>query len=342
MTSPVPVFTVTRRTKARQDAILRQRYVLTVSTLPGRSWTYGFAEMSGERDDLPGAGPGPDPGRVGRRLRICPPERGVIMTSTDRPEVAFDTALAALHGTRAHHAAGDRKTGGYGRQRRWAMTDDDAISAAGGAVVTAIEDVNARLTANREEIRRQDAIYRQAPWSRFILCLSHDGHIHNETGCRTLHWDSLVEWHPELSGLSIAEAVRMPPAGLGPALCSVCFPGAPVSLRRKHSDVMREVRAGERAARAEAKFAKALRPKEVFKVDGDRVTTVAACTNILRKDVEFRDYFVRTRRSGSGPGPAGPRDPAGGDRRHRQPGRHPEPEGRRPDLTRHHGQETRT
>jgi hypothetical protein len=43
-----PVFTVTRRTKAKQDAISKQRYVLTIDTLPGRSWTYGFREMSDE------------------------------------------------------------------------------------------------------------------------------------------------------------------------------------------------------------------------------------------------------------------------------------------------------
>jgi hypothetical protein len=46
MTRPAPVFTVTRRTKMKQDAITRQRYTLTIDTLPGHSWTYRFREMS--------------------------------------------------------------------------------------------------------------------------------------------------------------------------------------------------------------------------------------------------------------------------------------------------------
>lgn len=46
MENTKPVFTVTRKTKAKQYAISKQRYILTVDKLPGRSWTYGFREMS--------------------------------------------------------------------------------------------------------------------------------------------------------------------------------------------------------------------------------------------------------------------------------------------------------
>lgn len=40
-------FTVTRKS-AKKDAILAQRYMLTIDRLPGRSWTHGFREMSDE------------------------------------------------------------------------------------------------------------------------------------------------------------------------------------------------------------------------------------------------------------------------------------------------------
>jgi hypothetical protein len=47
VSSPKPVFTVTR-IGPRRDAINGQRYRLTISTLPGRSWVHGFREMSDE------------------------------------------------------------------------------------------------------------------------------------------------------------------------------------------------------------------------------------------------------------------------------------------------------
>ena len=82
-------------------------------------------------------------------------------------------------------------------------------------------------------------------------------------------------------------------AKLGPTLCSVCFPAAPVELRRKRSDVEREAREAEKAAKAEAKFIKNLRPEEQFRVDGERITTVVGCEDVIRKEVLFRDYYGR-------------------------------------------------
>lgn len=238
------------------------------------------------------------------------------MTTTKTP-VEFDTGLALLYGSlavvngsrerltaKAHRLAGDKRD--TWNRNRWGLSRAEVITKVTGMAAGAdrmdpsvgaqpsrlladLAALDADAQAKRDQIKAMDAIYRQAPWSRFILCLSHGGHIHNEIGCQTLRFDTPVEWHPELSGLTVVQAV----AKLGPTLCSVCFPDAPVKWRRKRSDVDREAKAAERAARAEAKFAKNLRPEEQFRVDGDRITTVAACKDVLRREVEHRNMFGR-------------------------------------------------
>jgi hypothetical protein len=238
------------------------------------------------------------------------------MTTTKTP-VQFDTELALLYGNlalangrrerliaTAHRLAGDKRDSWQGNA--WGLSHAEVIEkvndlAAGadrldlsvGAqpskLLAVLAAVDADAQAKRDEIEAMDAIYRTAPWSRFILCLSNGGHIHSAIGCSTLRYDTAVEWHPELSGLTVTEAV----ARLGPTLCSVCFPSAPVEWRRKRSDVDREAKAAAKAAKAEARFVKALRDAEIFRVDGDRITTVAACKDVLRREVEFRDYYGR-------------------------------------------------
>jgi len=228
-----------------------------------------------------------------------------MATTKSLCQLEFDTALAALHLkaqqlrderarliNKLHFVARDKKVGTYGR-RVWAKNLKEVIALLeherrGHDVIAELATVDATHAALKAEIDAQNEIYRAAPWSRFILCLSHGGHIHNAIGCSTLHWDTPVEWHPELSGLSIEAAVK----ALGPTLCSVCFPSAPVEWRRKRSDVEREASAAERAAKAEAKFIKNLRDSEIFPdYHQGRVTTVAGAKQALRDEVEFRDYF---------------------------------------------------
>lgn len=61
-------------------------------------------------------------------------------------------------------------------------------------------------------------------WSRFFLVTSSKGHIHSSMTCRTCRDTTRYGWLPELSGQSEAEAVE----AHGPALCTVCYPSAPV------------------------------------------------------------------------------------------------------------------
>jgi hypothetical protein len=61
-------------------------------------------------------------------------------------------------------------------------------------------------------------------WSRFFLVTSSPGHVHSSMSCSTCYPTTRFGWMPELSGHTEAEAVDE----LGPTLCTVCFPSAPV------------------------------------------------------------------------------------------------------------------
>lgn len=63
-------------------------------------------------------------------------------------------------------------------------------------------------------------------WSRFFVVTSSAGHIHSSMHCSTCYFTTTYGWLPELSGKTEAEAVE----AHGPALCSVCFPSAPVDM----------------------------------------------------------------------------------------------------------------
>lgn len=86
------------------------------------------------------------------------------------------------------------------------------------------------LREARQAVDSHEAGY--AGWSRFFLVTSSSGHVHSSQRCCTCHKGrqatrfALV---PALSGSTEAEAV----AELGPALCSVCYPSAPVEHREQ-------------------------------------------------------------------------------------------------------------
>lgn len=63
-------------------------------------------------------------------------------------------------------------------------------------------------------------------WSRFFVVTSSPGHIHSSRHCSTCRVTTTYGWLPGLSGSTEAEAVAIH----GPALCSVCYPSAPVEM----------------------------------------------------------------------------------------------------------------
>jgi hypothetical protein len=144
-----------------------------------------------------------------------------------------------------HYALGERANyvGRSGR-KTWPTTDADAVAAArargdeqvprmaGGYTFadmvakynTAVADLAA---LDAEEAPLNAGFVRRGRWSRFFVVQQNNGHIHSSMACSTCNRNGSATsfgWNPELSGLTEAEAV----AKLGPSLCTVCFPSAPV------------------------------------------------------------------------------------------------------------------
>lgn len=227
---------------------------------------------------------------------------------------AFDTALAGLtdkmgdrmravatHTAKLHELAGDKKSYRNTRVPVWGQSDLEVERAAqrraahGDLVAASIlaqrASEQAILDAVNYEIANMNAVYalQGNRWTRFFPSVTKSQpHIHRSLSCHTLHATTVMTWAPQLSGRTDAEAVDE----LDEALCSVCFPGAPVALHnyvsRKSQDAQAE-RQAEKDERAAKQAAKRLSPGEVFKTTGrhgERIETVAACKELIRKAVE--------------------------------------------------------
>ena len=142
-----------------------------------------------------------------------------------------------------HHALGERALYRTRNRREWPTTTEQAVAAvrelgdtrvprmAGGytyadqlAKYTRAVDA---LAAARAEADPLDTEYARRPWPRFFVVQAHNGHVHSSMHCKTCNRNGVATdfgWNPALSGLSEAEAVAV----LGPMLCTVCFPTAPV------------------------------------------------------------------------------------------------------------------
>ena len=219
---------------------------------------------------------------------------------------AHDEAEAALFGElekashklhsaveRLHREAGDKRIDRWTRRERWGMDFETAWSKSTQAARDARDIAYLAVTGLQAQIDTAEAIWREHGWSRYILCLSANGHIHNYYGCHTLRASTQLEWHPELSGLSEAEAVK----ALGPILCTHCYPSAPAEYKRDPAEWKRERDAGakdaEKAAREAKKAAKTLTRDEQFKDTWGWVTTVAGAIKVLRDEREYHYYYGR-------------------------------------------------
>lgn len=214
---------------------------------------------------------------------------------------AAEAGIASVR-ERMHHMAGDKHS--YrGRASAWQMSDgkaedivrqlladgdkrDLSAGACPSDLVNRLDRLASEKTRLQELIHDMDVIWHEAgQWSRYIECTNSDGHIHRWYGCKTLNrgwYATSLTWRTGLSGKTVAEAI----AELGPRLCSVCFPDAPVEHCRSLADITRAEREAAKLARQEAKFIKRLRPEETFRdSDGDRIETVAACKTLIREAV---------------------------------------------------------
>lgn len=172
----------------------------------------------------------------------------------------------------------------------------------------AIDTEIAKLDSERDGILRRLAqidkrsaeltkVYSEHRWTRFYPAVTNSTpHIHSSTGCQTLHrgqYMTTMTWATQMSGQTEAQAV----ADLDEALCSVCFPSAPVALREDYvsrkSQAAKDERAAEKAARDDAKSLKNLTEDETKRfasIPGigryDAPTTVAAAKVLVRKSAE--------------------------------------------------------
>lgn len=93
-------------------------------------------------------------------------------------------------------------------------------------------EATARWDKAEDKIIEIDTAYATRRWSRYWLVVSSSGHIHRSMDCSTCNngqKPTSFVLKPSLSGSSDADAV----AALGAALCSHCFPDAPVHHREQ-------------------------------------------------------------------------------------------------------------
>jgi len=170
-----------------------------------------------------------------------------------------DTALADLDQDYARlssrHAANvstlrhiDGQKGTYkGRQRIFTLTVGQTISSVQGKLdrgeiapwdvesarkaLDALDSIREQMETNRAQAEELDEVWEaNGCWSRFFVVRG--GHIHYDISYRRCSRTPTTShgWTPELSGATEAEAV----AQLGPLLCTVCFPSAPVEWTIGH------------------------------------------------------------------------------------------------------------
>jgi len=210
---------------------------------------------------------------------------GQLSLDAQRASYAIKRAVDTIH-----HAAGDTRSVRGG----WKMIDDAArITLPPEALLRLMQD-EAKARAEHAHIIGQiqalDAIWRQHFWTRYYFCTNTNGHIHtSERGCSTVQPTTGMSFQPQLSGRTPSQVV----AEHGPALCSVCYPDAPVGHTSSNlTAIERERTRPERDARkaeiATARALKNLTGAEQFRTryNGDRVETVAACKALIRKAIE--------------------------------------------------------
>jgi hypothetical protein len=150
-----------------------------------------------------------------------------------------NVAVDGMHSDLGHRRQYSRRGGrGY-----YSESADQTVAATRAALVEATrpgyelrqmqrhldryDEAVAELARIAAETAPLEAEYRTRPWSRFFTVQQSGGHIHSSRHCSTCNRGfepTAFLWNPELSGLTEAAAVDK----LGPHLCTVCYPSAPV------------------------------------------------------------------------------------------------------------------
>jgi len=157
-----------------------------------------------------------------------------------RVESAGKTLLYADNWTQTDRGGFNwrKRSGGYSMYRfeavkeaRQALVDSHerimSYGRSGADMVVEYDERRAERDAAVAMLAAHDERY--TGWNRYFLVVSSSGLIHRSTSCSTCnkgHNSTLFALLPTLSGQSYGDAVAL----LGPSLCSVCFPEAPVAV----------------------------------------------------------------------------------------------------------------
>jgi hypothetical protein len=217
----------------------------------------------------------------------------VAAAKTARVESALD---------HIHHVAGDSYNHRYNSRSGWKMSEAEATTAAADLAATdqtykgkeaqraldKLTAAEAELAQARADKKAADKWADHGRWNRYAVVPG--GHIHTNEGCFTLRFDTDVRWAYEVSGDSVADAIDT----YGEALCSHCYPDAPVAqtlgkiatdpngnpITKAEAQAAKDAKAAEKAAKEAAKNAAAVidvvTGKVIFKTDRAATNAVAS------------------------------------------------------------------
>ena len=220
---------------------------------------------------------------------------GAMLVVSDK-RARVTSALASVH-----RAANDEYRRRYDSRSGWKLSDDEAADKAAQVAASnttyigrQAQDALDRLAqaydalADAEQAQADaDKWAEYGRWPRYAVVPG--GHIHNDMGCFTLRWDTDVRWAYQVSGDTVEDAI----AEYGEALCSHCYPAAPVAktlgkvatdpnghpISRAQAQAALAAKQAEKAAKAAAKNAAAvLDPntgKVLYKTDRGATNAVA-------------------------------------------------------------------
>ncbi|MBX9920713.1 MAG: hypothetical protein K2Y33_12960 [Mycolicibacterium frederiksbergense] len=129
---------------------------------------------------------------------------------------------------------------------------------------------------------------RRGGWTRAYLVQNTGGHVHNSMRCGTCYPRTQYAWLTDYSGRDEEQIVY----AAGELACTVCFPSAPVDVLnrvgeiRRPSDLEREQRAAEKAARNAQRAAAAVvdpaSGKTLYKTDRAASNAIASTLDNMR------------------------------------------------------------
>ena len=163
----------------------------------------------------------------------------------------------------------------------------------GAGLLRQIAAIRADGAEIEERIAELDAVYDEHRWNRYFLVTNGNGHVHRGMSCRTCFATTQYAWLVELADCDESAMIEE----FGEKACTVCFPDAPANPKfhgpGRRDREAQAARQADKDAREAVKAARNLTEDQRFRNHmGDLVTTVAACKQALRDEVELKYYYT--------------------------------------------------